>query len=65
MPVLKIFLGRQGLIQTKQETCNATKKLLQTLSNKDKHQFNETVKFLQYCKLNRHNIENAGVDEET
>ena len=51
-------MGRQALIQKEQEVCYATEIIFETLSNKDDHPFNETVKSLQYCKLSKHNSEN-------
>ena len=59
MPVLKNPLGRQAVIQAEQKAFNMTEDMFETLSNKVKHQCNETVKSLQYCKLNRYNSENA------
>ena len=59
MAVFKNSLGRQALIQAEQEACNAIDNIFDTLSNKVKHQCNETVKSLQYCKLNRHNSTNG------
>ena len=57
MPALKKSLCRQALVQTEQQACNATKIMFETLSNKNEHLFNETVKSLQGCKLNKHHSE--------
>ena len=56
---MKNLLGRQALIQAEQEAFNITENIFETLTNKDKLQFNEAFKSLQYCKLNRHNSENV------
>ena len=56
---MKNSLDRHAIIHAKQEACNATGNVFEMLSNKDKHKFNETVKSLQYCKLNRHKSENV------
>ena len=52
-------LGGQSLIQAQQEAHNATQNIFKTFSSKVKHQCNETVKSIQYCKLNMHHSKNA------
>ena len=53
----KKWLGRKGLqflkvlTQTKQEICNKTECLFNTLNNKFKPQYNKTIKSLQFYKL--------------
>ena len=59
MPPLKNSLDGQTLILAEQEACKATENIFETLNNTDERQCNETVKSLQYCKLNKHNSENA------
>ena len=53
VPIIKNWLGRQGLqllelfTQAEQEVCNAEEGLIETLNNKFKPQYNETVNSIQ------------------
>ena len=57
LAVVKNWLGRKGLqyletlMPMEKETCNTLKGLFETLSNKFKLQYNETIKSLQFRKL--------------
>ena len=63
--IKKKWPGRQGLqflenlTQAEQEKCNNIESPFETLSNKFTPQHNKTIKFLQYCELNRQNSENV------
>ena len=64
LAVVKNCLGRKGLqyVETlmtmEKETCNTLEGLFETLSNKFKPQYNETITSLQFRKLYRYNDEN-------
>ena len=57
LAVVQNWLGRKGLqyletlMTVEKETCNTLKGLFETLSNKFKPQYNETIKSLQFRKL--------------
>ena len=65
LALVKNWLGRKGLqyLETlttaEKETCNTLKGLFETLSNKFKPQYNETIKSLQFRKLYQHDDENV------
>ena len=57
LALVENWLGRKGLkyletlITAEKETCNTLEGLFDTLSNKFKPQYNETIKSLQFRKL--------------
>ena len=53
------LLDWQALIQAEQEAWGTTETIYETISNKHKHPFNETVKSFQCCILNKHNSKNV------
>ena len=65
MPIIKIWLGRQGLqlleslTQAEQEVSNTEEGLFEMLNSKFKPQYNDTIKSLQLCKLMRQANENT------
>ena len=67
LAVVKNWLGRKGLqyletlMTAEKETCNTLEGLFETLSNKFKCQYNETIKSPQFRKLHIYDEEN--VDE--
>ena len=62
---MKNWLGRRGLqfiealTHMEKEKCNIIEVFFTMLNNKYKPQFNETIKSLQFCKLNRQTAENV------
>ena len=65
MPIIKTWLGRQGLkflealTQDKQEPYITVEDLFETLNSKFGSQHNNTILSLQHCKLSRQNNETA------
>ena len=65
MAFIKNWLGRKDLqlleilTETEQEKCEMSEGLFQTLSNKFKLRYKETIKLLQFCKLARKPDENT------
>ena len=65
LALVKNWLGRKGLqylemlTMAEKETCNMLEGLFETLYNKFKHQYNETIKSLQFRKLYRYENENV------
>ena len=65
LALVKNELGRKGLQYletltiTEKETCNTLEGLFDTLTNKFKLQYNETIKLLQFRKLCRYEDENV------
>ena len=65
LALVKNWLGRKGLqyletlMTTGKETCNTLEGLFETLTNKCKPQYNETIKSLQFRKLYRYDDENV------
>ena len=65
--IVKNWLGRKGLhyieslMGSKKEACNTLEGLVNTLADRFKLQYNETVKSLQFRKLYR--LENESADE--
>ena len=63
--LVKKWLGRKGLkyleilTMAEKETCNTQEDLFETLSNKFKLQYNETIKSLQFRKLYWYEDENV------
>ena len=57
LAIVKNWLGRKGLqyletlMSTEKETCNTVEGLFETLTNKFKPQYNETIKSLQFRTL--------------
>ena len=49
----------ETLTNTEKETCNALEELFETLTNKFKPQYNETIKSLQFRKLYRYDDKNV------
>ena len=62
LALVKNWLGREGLQYletlktTEKETCNTLEGLFETLSNKFKPQYNETIKSLQFRKIYRYDM---------
>ena len=65
LALVKNWLGRKGLkyletlTTTEKETCNTLEGLFETLKNKFKPQYIETIKSLQFRKLYRYDDENV------
>ena len=65
LAVVKNWLGRKGLqyletlMTTERETCSTLEGLFETLSNKFKPQYSETIKSLQFRMLYRYEDENV------
>ena len=65
LALVKNWLGRKGLqyletlTTTEKETCNTLEGLFNTLTNKFKPQYNETIRLLQFRKLCRYEDENV------
>ena len=65
LALVKNCLGRKGLqyleilMTTEKETCNTLEGLFETLTNKFKPQYNETIKSLKFRKLYRYDDENV------
>ena len=65
LALVKNWSGRKGLqyletlMTAEKETCNTLEGLFETLSNKFKAQYNETIKSLQFRKLYRYDDENV------
>ena len=65
LALVKNWLGRkslqylEALMTAEKETSNTLEGLFETLSNKFKPQYNETIKSLQFRKLNRYDDENV------
>ena len=63
--IVKNGLGRKGLqfieslTHAEKDRCNTLEGLFETLTNKFRSQFSETIKSLQFCKLSRQNGKNA------
>ena len=65
LAVVKNWLGRidlqhlETLVTAVKETCNTLEGLFETLLNKFKPQYNETIKLLQFRKLYQYDDENV------